>query len=77
MKIIVEFDNTKDAKLAMDAPKLKSIIEEIRDYLSKMIEKKTDFSEAYMRIDFKLMSLLYEGNYEVDCEEGDDEDEET
>lgn len=75
MKIILEFDNTKDAKLALDAPKLKSVIDQIEEYINKliegvdldegdaddgMIEGKTDKIHAYTEIYFKLTTLVHD-----------------
>lgn len=67
MKIIIEFDNAEDAKLALDAPKLKSVIDQMEEYLAKVImdiDPSQKERSVYIDIHSRLMLLLVESQQE-------------
>lgn len=65
MKIILEFDNDKDARLALDAPKLKSVIDKIEEDLAGMIlDPLRAHRTAYVDIHSRLMLYIAESKQE-------------
>lgn len=64
MKIILEFDNAKDARLALDAPKLQYIIDNMEKFLDDRLELSMEEDPAdrgaYQLVQCELRASFYQ-----------------
>lgn len=60
MKIILEFDNAKDASLALEAPKLQYVIDRIEDFVDTLVKKGPGDRDAYQLIQSELRASFYQ-----------------